>query len=317
MPLDGLLEPFLAEMPRPLLFMSDDAPPRDVIPWSRNCASWPPDGLFACASLRLPRDKGAYEMALHAVASRLSPGAPLFVYGLNDEGIKSAAKLLPPFFDKAETVVARGHGRVWRAFRTNVTQRLRGALADWRRVAPLEMDGRMRGWVSYPGVFAQGGLDAGTALLLAHLPEVKDKTVLDFGAGTGVIARVLVDRGARVTMVEPDAVALEAARENVPEAEAHLGAALPDSRSHEGRFDLIVSNPPIHAGKTRDLTVLAALIGRARRHLTKGGALILVAQKTVPVPRLAEGQLASVRLLVEQGGYRSWELSDGAPFPRV
>jgi 16S rRNA (guanine1207-N2)-methyltransferase len=306
-----LLQDLIADLPRPLLFAGDEAP-RDVVLWSRETAAWPPDGPVASAVLRLPLDKGAYEMALHAIASRLPIGAPLLVHGPNDEGIKSAAKAFAPFFEHAETVLAKGHARVWRALRGAVTAGLRGTLADWRQVAPLQLEGRERLWVSYPGVFAKGGLDAGTALLLLHLPDAAGKTVLDFGAGTGVIARVLVDRGARVTVIERDAVALAAAQDNVPEAVARLGDALP-----EGRFDLVVSNPPIHRGKEKDLTVLTRLIADAPRHLRKGGALILVVQKTVPVPRLAEGHFTAIRLKVEQGGYRSWELSDGPPSLRV
>jgi 16S rRNA (guanine1207-N2)-methyltransferase len=253
--------------------------------------------------LRLPLDKGAFEMALHAIAARLPQGAPLLVYGPNDEGIKSAANGFSPFFENAETVSVKGHARIWRATRTEVMEGLRGTLADWRKVTPLLLKEQPRDWVSYPGVFAKGGLDGGTALLLRHLPDADGKSALDFGAGTGVIARVLADRGARVTLIERDAVALAAARENVPEAQAILGSALP-----EGRFDLIVSNPPVHAGKAKNLTVLAALIANARRHLRKGGALVIVVQQTVPVARLAEGHIGA-QIRAEEGGYRIWALS--------
>jgi 16S rRNA (guanine1207-N2)-methyltransferase len=292
--------------------VDEPAAARDVMAWCRHTAPWPPEGPFASASLRLPLDKSAYEMALHAIAARLPQGAPLLVYGANDEGIKSAAKAFAPFFELAESLLAKSHARVWRATRSAVTDGLRGKLADWRISAPLHLDGRVRDWVSYPGVFAKGGLDAGTALLLRHLPEAAGKIALDFGAGTGILARVLADRGAQVTMIEHDAVALEAARENVPEANALLGGALA-----EGRFDLIVSNPPIHRGRQRDLGVVTALIAGARRHLRKGGALLIVVQKTVPVPRLAEGRIVAIDLLAEDGGYRVWRLSDVPTTTRV
>jgi len=298
-----LIRPLLNALPRPVLAADDTALP-GTVGWSRASAAWPPDGPFAAAVLRLPHDKGAYAMALHAIAARLRHGAPLLVYGANDAGIKSAAKALPPFFDHAETVTAKGHARIWRALRSAETAGLKAALSDWRAVQPLELAGMRHDWVSYPGVFAKGRLDAGTALLLRDLPEAAGKTVLDFGAGTGIIARVLADRGAKVTMVERDAIALEAARENVPEAGAILGSVLP-----EGRFDLIISNPPIHHGKTRDLGVVTALIAQAKRHLRRDGSLLMVIQQTVPVPRLAEDRL-SARMIAEEGGYRSWELSN-------
>jgi 16S rRNA (guanine1207-N2)-methyltransferase len=180
-----------------------------------------------------------------------------------------------------------------------------GLLSDWRAVSPIEIAGRHFDWVSYPGVFAQGRLDAGTALLLDHLPPVKGLKALDFGAGTGVIARALLDRGAKVSLVEPDALSREAAGENVPEAEI-LAGGMPARR----RYDLIVSNPPLHRGKAMDLSVVTRLIAEASQHLQREGALLIVTQKTVPVPRLAAP--APVQLLAEAGGYRVWQLAGTA-----
>lgn len=280
-----------------------DCPPEAVC-WSRDRAPWPPEGPFGAAILMLPLDKSAYEMSLHAIAARLPQGAPLIVYGPNNEGIKSAAKAFPPFFEKAEVLLAKAHARVWQAARSAVTEGLGGRLADWRRTTALTLNGRSYDWLSYPGVFAKGGLDVGTGLLLRQLPAVKGQSALDFGAGTGVIARVLVDLGAHVSMVESDAIALEAARANVPEATAILGRDLPAER-----FDIIVSNPPIHQGRSRDLAVLTALIADAPRRLRKGGLLFLVTQKTVPLPRLAQGHLRNVECLADEAGYRVWKLN--------
>ncbi len=303
-----------------VLFAGDDAVERaryhtgSTAIWVRESGQdadalpWPPAGPYDAAVLRIARSREAYVMALHALAANLPEGAPLFVQGPNDEGIKSAPRAFAPFFIDATTIAARAHGRVWRALRSGVSEGLRATLPDWRTVRPLEIAGRTQDWVAYPGVFAHGGLDAGTALLLAHLPAgTRGLRALDFGAGSGILARALVDRGASVTMVERDAVAQQAARENVPEARALLA---PDLQSlGRVRFDLVVSNPPLHEGRARSLAILERLIADAP--LAPGGALLFVTERTVPVPRLAAQRFKSVVLAAEQGGYRVWRLEEG------
>ena len=49
----------------------------------------PPALEFDGVTMRLQRDKGAFEMSLHMAAHRMPQGAPIYVYGHNDEGIKS------------------------------------------------------------------------------------------------------------------------------------------------------------------------------------------------------------------------------------
>lgn len=278
--------------------------------WLRDAGSaidplmWPPSQDYAAATLRMARAHDAYVMALHALAARLPEGAPIYIYGPNDEGIRSAPRDFAKLFADHETALTRGHSRLWRARRTASSDGLRATLADWRRVQPLEFAGAKRDWVSYPGVFAQGLLDPATALLIGVLPQNGTGAALDFGAGGGVLARVLMERGFAVDMIERDVLALEAARENVPQARAICGDRLFDS----GRYGLIVSNPPIHVGRAVDLRVVESLMAGAPKLLTRGGSLMLVTQQTVPLPRLAEGHFKSVEQMAEFKGFRVWRL---------
>jgi 16S rRNA (guanine1207-N2)-methyltransferase len=157
---------------------------------------------------------------------------------------------------------------------------LRGTLAAWREVCELELNGQTRAWISYPGVFAGGGLDPGTALLLEHLPEVgsrrKGATVLDLACGTGIIAAVARERiaGASVDLVDADAVAVMAARENVAGATVLCGDGL--AAAPRAQYDAILSNPPIHDGIEESLAFLERLIRDAPGHLVVGGVLQVV-----------------------------------------
>ena len=126
-------------------------------------------------------------MAAHACLSVLAPGGRLIVYGGNDEGIRSAGGRLERVCREVETLATRGHGRVLAASRP-ADAPLRASLAAWRSVAPLTIAGIVRDWVSYPGVFAAGRVDEGTALLIEALPPLRSgDRVLDYGCGSGVI----------------------------------------------------------------------------------------------------------------------------------
>lgn len=328
-PLPGLLvEAVIGEgLREPVLFAGADAAhasqalAAEGTVWLRR-AGWPgvaptpwptkpPGGQpYGAACLRLPRAGDEIAMTLHAVASVLAVAAPLYVYGGNDEGIRSAAAKLTPMFEDCETLLTKHHARVLRARRTIRSSALKAGLSAWRSTSHLDIGGTGFDWVSYPGVFAHGRLDPGTALLIECLPSLPEsRRILDFACGSGLLARavLLKEPNAEVDMLDADTVALVAARENVPEAQALLGTSLSDCRGR--RYDLIVSNPPIHDGRAVDLGVVKALISGATENLKAGGSLLLVVQRTVPVPRFAESWFAQVTLAAERGGYRVWRLT--------
>jgi 16S rRNA (guanine1207-N2)-methyltransferase len=266
-------------------------------------SSWPTAGTADAALVRLPKAKDALDMALHAVASRTPPGALLIVLGANDEGIRSASRHLATVADDVATIAVRQHARIIGGQRKAVIDGLRASLSDWRREGSLALGSITRRWISYPGVFAGGGLDAGTALLLTHLPEIgAGARVLDFAAGTGVIGAAVLEAepAAVVDLLEPDAVALAAAAENVPAARAFLGAGLAAAGAG---YDLILSNPPIHDGVRETRAIVDRLVAEAPARLVPGGELRLVIQRRVAVLATLEAAFGNARLIADDGRF--------------
>jgi 16S rRNA (guanine1207-N2)-methyltransferase len=101
-------------------------------------------------------------------------------------------------------------------------------------------------------------------------------TVLDLACGTGIIASAIRERfaGARVDLVDSDAVAVKAAQENVSGATVICGDGL--EASPRARYDVILSNPPIHDGVEESLSFLERLIRDAPGRLGVGGILQVV-----------------------------------------
>jgi 16S rRNA (guanine1207-N2)-methyltransferase len=269
-------------------------------------APWPPSGPFDLAMVRLPKARDEQAMTVHAAASVLRAGARMAVYGGNDEGIRGAAAILHEVAHVAETIAARGHGRVL-VSRMPERSMLRAPLAAWRTVTPLEIAGTVRDWVSYPGTFAAGRLDEGTALLLTVLPHLgSGARVLDYGCGTGPVAAALlsVEPSLALDALDNDTLALEAARENLPGARLILGTRIADA----GRrvYQAILSNPPLHQGTAEDHAQLESLIANAKSHLAPGGLLQLVVQRRVPLERLLASSFGKAEVVAENGRYRVW-----------
>ena len=145
------------------------------------------------------------------------------------------------------------------------------------------------------GVFAQGRLDSGTAVLLRETqPPAGIGRVLDLGCGWGVIGVVLALAVPRVevTCVDVNERALALTREN---AAAHdvadrVVAAAPAAVDESTTYDEIWSNPPIRIGKPALHELLLTWLPR----LAPGGRAVLVVGKNLGADSLQ-------RWLGEQG----------------
>ncbi|MEW5865829.1 MAG: class I SAM-dependent methyltransferase [Bacillota bacterium] len=176
------------------------------------------------------------------------------------------------------------------------------------REITVDSRGRRLKFVTDAGVFAKGRLDRGTRLLIETMDLSKGDIVLDLGCGygpIGIVAATMLPSG-KVYMVDINERACELAARNIivnglANAEVRCGDGF---RPVEGmKFDVILSNPPIRAGKS----TVFSLIEDAARHLKPGGRLVIVA-RTKQGAKSILGKMAEVFPRVEEvakgGGYR-------------
>lgn len=290
-----------------------DAP---VVRWERRAGSgvtptgFPPPGPFTAVLLRMTKSTEELVFDVALAAATLAPGSLLYLFGANDEGIRSAGKAFAPFFDAPDTLLTKRHCRVFRGVR-NETAALPSP-DEFAKTIRVETASHDLSWVSWPGMFAHGKLDKGSELLLENLPELASGAragarVLDYGCGAGVLSLALQNRtlDLDITLFDNDALALHAAERTVEGAAVRCGTSLADLEGET--FDLIVSNPPVHTGKAQTYAILERLIEMAPQHLNKGGRLRMVVQGTTPVRRMLEASFKTVALVAENRSYAVWD----------
>ena len=146
----------------------------------------------------------------------------------------------------------------------------------------VDLLGEKMTFLTDAGVFSKKMVDFGSQLLLKCLEVNQGETVLDVGCGYGPLGLSLVKAyGVQATMVDINNRALDLARKNAERNKVE--ATIFQSNIYEqvkGKFDHVISNPPIRAGKQ----VVHEIIEKSKDFLGIGGDLTIVIQKKQGAP---------------------------------
>src|SRR5439155_25611144 len=137
---------------------------------------------------------------------------------------------------------------------------------------------------SQPGVFSWDRVDAGTALLLDHLPALSGRGA-DFGCGVGILSRAVLASAKveQIALIDIDRRAVECARRNIADARATFRWADLRDRIHElSGLDFVVMNAPFHDAGTEDRTIPLRFVKHAAEALRGGGVCWLTANRHLP-----------------------------------
>ncbi|HIE51481.1 MAG TPA: class I SAM-dependent methyltransferase [Armatimonadetes bacterium] len=177
-----------------------------------------------------------------------------------------------------------------------------------RRLLHTTLRGEKYQFYTEASVFSRDRIDAGTRLLVETMDIQPGDTVADWGCGYGplglVAARLAYPGQCYLVDINRRAVALawENARLN---GLSNVWVWVGDGFSAvEGQpFTVVVSNPPLRAGKK----VVSRLVEEAFRCLRPGGRLYLVArtrQGAKSLLRQVEAIFSQAETVARKGGYR-------------
>ena len=140
--------------------------------------------------------------------------------------------------------------------------------------------GKEVSFITDNGVFSKDRVDFGTNVLLNSLEDLSlVKKALDVGCGVGVIGISIASKYSNlfVEMVDVNEKAISLTNENIKlnkltNCKCYLSNVYEDVN---GVYDLIISNPPIRAGKE----IVHKIATDAKLHLDKKGMFYAVVQK--------------------------------------
>ena len=133
-------------------------------------------------------------------------------------------------------------------------------------------------FLSDNGVFSKNEVDYGSLTLLNEfLSREKEGRVLDVGCGYGFLGIVISKiNNSEVLMLDVNKRAVHLTSMNIDSNKVNAKAIVSDVYEMvEGKYDLIITNPPIRAGKNK---VLEILLG-AKDYLVDKGKLYYVIRK--------------------------------------
>lgn len=164
-------------------------------------------------------------------------------------------------------------------------------------------------FVTDNGVFSKRTVDFGSRVLLENLPltTLIDGPILDVGCGYGPLGLAVAksESQRQVDLVDVNELALQLAHKNATSNqvdnvniwESDLYTAVTETA-----YALILSNPPIRAGKQ----VVHQILTGAKAHLKEGGKLVIVIQKKQGAPsarQKMETTFGNCRVVAKDKGY--------------
>ena len=162
------------------------------------------------------------------------------------------------------------------------------------------------------GVFSKNRVDEGSLTFLrVLLPLDLGNNILDLGCGYGTIGLTIAvaKKEARVTLADVNTRALELCKKNADAYALSQRVTILQSDIYtkiEGKYDSIVINPPIRAGKA----VTYRMYEEAKQYLIDGGSLYLVirkAQGAESAAKYIESIFGNITLLDRHKGYHIYQ----------
>jgi 16S rRNA (guanine1207-N2)-methyltransferase len=274
-------------------------------------------GKFETVIIDIPKGRRLARRWLVQAWHALAPGGYLYLAGSNGEGIQSVVQDAQALWQPGVVLGYRKGSRLTRF----VKKQPFPAWPDWANEPGIALNSwykldislgeRSYHLFSLPGIFSYDRLDGGTQFLLENITIPRGARLLDLGCGYGIIGLVGRLSGAvSADLVDANLLAIAASRKNfseydLPTTSILASDALQAVRDRE--YDLILTNPPFHAGKAVDYQMTQAFIEQSWKQLAPGGEFTLVANQFIRYDQLMAPRFRQINLLAQNQSFKVWQ----------
>lgn len=234
-------------------------------------------GAAGVVLLRLPKSLDALEETAQAIARWAPDDVVVYAGGPVKHMTRSMNEVLLRSFGDVHATLGRFKARALVARRPlDAARTTAPGFPRSKHLAELDLT-----VVAHGGVFAGTRLDIGTRALLAVLDEAHPdaQDAVDLGCGSGVLATVLARSRPGLRAVASDQSAAAVASSLATAAANGVGDRVTGLRDDalstlpDASVDLVVCNPPFHAGTTLETDAAHRMFAAAARVLRPGGEL--------------------------------------------
>ncbi|ABJ90678.1 methyltransferase [Buchnera aphidicola] len=159
---------------------------------------------------------------------------------------------------------------------------------------------------SLPGVFGYKKIDTGSKLLISTFNKKINGKILDIGSGTGILSIALAKKNPliKITLTDIYDAAIWCSKNNLIKNNLIGKVLFSDIYSHiKKRYDLIISNPPIHYNLKINLKILKKIIKNSKKHLKKKGELRIVISSFISLKYIINFNKINFKILLKNKSY--------------
>ena len=246
-----------------------------------------PTGKLSWVVMKVPKNLALFEDQLLRIRPCLTPDSRIWVAGMVKTMPSSVWQKLERIIGPTQTSQARKKARYVEVTYDSTLEPGDNPYPTTWHFDPLTLD-----MTNHANVFSREKLDIGTRLLLQHMPKAdgatqrRAKNIIDLGCGNGIVGMLAAQQhpGASVSFIDESYMAIDSARANflqlpTPRGEAHFTVGDGLQHCSAEQADLILCNPPFHAGHAVGDASAVAMFEEAARVLKVDGELWVVGNR--------------------------------------
>lgn len=264
---------------------------------------------------RISKEKPVVNHIINQAFRCLKPDGQLILSGDKNEGIKS-------YFSHAKKLFGSGENSkvdkdIWLAVLTKENEQPSKPLDD-KNYPELRVTCSDQNFEYYskPGVFGWDKIDKGSAYLIENLDSFlmtliePPRNALDLGCGYGYLSLNLSRLDIPVTATDNNAAAIRACERNFDRYP--INAKVVAASCAEGiteKFDLIICNPPFHAGFSVDGDLTDRFLKATHDRLHHRGIACFVTNIHIPIERKAMQYFHQAECIMSNGNFKLVRIS--------